>query len=196
MLVYYASLRSLFLWGTKGGSEEGKDALPKLLLAPKHPRCLPHWPGLDWQARKIAPGGLLAALLPVELHAGKTHHVPGRGSWDLQGAQGKSGACHPRRIRRGNSTVSQGSFKTKHPDHTTPALPLAQIRQLWSKKQMSSLITQAFFACGSSRVCSVSVLLQLSLRPCSRGKAQLLGRREAHTSHRLSPAKRYGSDGS
>lgn len=47
-----------------------------------------------------------------------------------------------------------------------------------------------------SQVCSASVLLQLSLHPGPRGKAQLLSHRGGRTAHRLSPEKHYGSDGS
>lgn len=192
LLVCYATLCWLFLWSK--GREERKDALPRLLLAPKHRRDLPPLPGFNWQARKIAPRAPLAAFSPVELYAGRTYCAPGWSSWDLQGAQGKSGVCHPRRIRRRVSESGQSQNKASRSHY--PTLPLAQVRRFWSKKQMSSLITQAFFACASSRVCSVSVPLQLSLRLCFGGEAQLLGRREGRASPRLSPAKRYGSDGS
>lgn len=152
---------------------------------------MPVSPCLLWlEATRIAS----AAFLPKRLYIGRTEHVPGQSFRDLQGAQHRSGVCHCGRIRRRNSALSQGSLKTKRSHY--PALPLAQIRQLWSKKQMSSLITRAFFACGMSQVCSASVLLQLSLHPSLRGKAQLLGRRGGRTARRLSPEQHYGSDSS
>lgn len=175
MLVYCAILCWLFLWSKKGGGGEEKDALPELLLGTKAPE-MPTSPCLFWlEAMRIAPRAPLTPFLRTGLYIGRTEHVPGQSSRDLQGTQDRSGVCHSGRIRRRNSALSQGSLKTKRSHY--PALPLAQIRQLWSKKQMSSLITRAFFACGMSQVCSASVLLQLSLHPGWKGKAQLLGRR-------------------
>lgn len=194
MLVYCATWCWLFPWSKKGGNREGNDVLPKLLLGTKAPE-MPASPTWAWfEARRIAPRAPCTAFLPTGLYIGRTEHVPGQSSRDLQGAQDRSGVCHSGRIRRRNSALSQGSLKTKGSHY--PALPLAQIRQFWSKKQMSSLITRAFFACGMSHVCSASVLLQLSLHPGPRGKAQLLGHRGGRTAHRLSPEKPYGSDGS
>lgn len=194
MLVYCATSCWLFPWSKKGGSEERKDAPPELLLGTKAPE-MPASPCLLWlEATRIAPSAPPTAFLPTGLYIGRTEHVPGQSSRDLQGAQDRSGVCHCGRIRRRNSALSQGSLKTKRSHY--PALPLAQIRQLWSKKQMSSLITRAFFACGISQVCSASILLQLSLHPSPRDRAQLLGHRGGRTAHRLSPEQHYRSDSS
>lgn len=142
---------------------------------------------------RIAPRASLTTFLPIGLYVGRTEHVPGQSSRDLQGAQDRSEVRHSGRIRRCNSALSQGSLKTKR-SHYSPLL-LAQIRQLWSKKQMS-LITRAFFACGMSQFCSASVLLQLILHPSPRGKTELLGHRGGRAAHRLSPEQHYGSDSS
>ena len=128
--------------------------------------------GLDGQAGKTSPRAPLAALLPDEPDAGRTQRVPGRSCWDLQGAQGKSGVCHPR--RSWVKAVSQQSIQI-----STPTLPLAQTRQLRPKTQMSPSATRA-----------------LSRIEPRLFRTRLLGRREALTSRRPSPAKHCGADGS
>lgn len=88
--------------------------------------ALPAWAGLV--ATRIVLRATLTAFLPAGLYIGRTEHVPGQSSRDLQGAQDRSAVCQSERIRRRNSALSQGSLKTKRSHY--PAFPLAQIWQL------------------------------------------------------------------